>query len=345
MISPLYRVLLTGLIGIPVCIAAQPQPDPPPVIQELNRSMMDDEKNSKTAPEKFAAKLRGRGFVEGQLLEGAAYIARSKDIFAPGPHTYAFHGINYTLWPIWKQKLGTDEGVIKDKVLPIVRDPTVPPRMRLFYLQLADSHLRDLNNQKKQVPATLARLTADTAHAIGTDADPSLSAYSIRVVAAWGSGREREEYLTHAFSSQNPSLQDAAAEAATFWGASEENQDKVLALCDNIQSLSSERWRNILRATSRLASDKRAPSARRQQALDKLIKAYEQSTSPKMREGVGNVLLRVASDLPNDERDGVVKKIKLLHDRSTGDAKNRLGRTLSDLSVVEENEQRKTKRH
>jgi len=298
------------------------------------------------AAEKIAQNLRKRGFAEEQLLDGASYIARRWDIFAPGPYVYGFHGISQALWSsVWKPKLGSDENIMKERVVPIIRDSRYPPRMRLFYLQIVDSYLRNLKNAKQPVPDDLSKRLVETAYSIGEAEDPNLSAYTVRVVAAWDKGTKRDQFLAAALASPKPGVQDSAADAVAFWGASEHTRKEVLALIEKLEALPVARQRNLLRAASRIATDRRISIGERKNAIQKLSSVYEATGSLSVKDQMQTAFLRIGAGLPSEEKEAFVWKLKEIRDRAKDETKSKLDKTLSDISIVEENEKKHNKKH
>ena len=307
-------------------------------IQELEKSTVKKSEIS----ERLAESLQKNGFVENQLLEGAAYLANKGDIFAPGPQAYSFYAINQVLWQtVWKVRHRSDEEILVKRALPISRDTSYPAPMRLFYLQIANSHLRDIENQQKPLPAALRDEVLKTAHEIGTRSAPMLSAYAVRAIAEWElDADKREAFLEEALSGIQPEVDDAAAEAAAFFGASAKIRQKILVRCKNVASLPERRQQNILRAITRIAADARIPVGEKKRAQEELLKIFETTTADRLKERLGNSFLQIGAGLSGIEKDEFMERLKGSRSRGNEKARHVLEEALESISVEEENARR-----
>ena len=292
--------------------------------------------------ERLVENLKKSRFVEKQLLEGAAYLANKGDIFTPSTQAYSFYAINQVLWQtVWKVRYRSDEEILVKRALPISRDVSYPASMRLFYLQIANSHLRDIENQRKPLPTALRDEVLKTAHEIGTGSAPMLSAYAVRAIAEWEQDAgKREAFLEEALSGIKPEVEDAAAEAATFFGASAKIRQKILVRFKNVAGLPERRQQNILRAITRIAADARIPVGEKKSAQEELLRIFETTTADRLKERLGNSFLQIGAGLSGIEKDEFVERLKGSRSRGNEKAKRVLEEALDGISVEEENARR-----
>lgn len=310
---------------------------------EANIRELENSKTKKSEISgRLAENLKKSGFVEKQLLEGAAYLANKSDIFTPSTQAYSFYAINQVLLQtVWKVHHRSDEEILVKRALPISRDVSYPASMRLFYLQIANSHLRDIENQQKPLPAALRDEVLKTAQEIGTRSAPMLSAYAVRAIAEWElDADKREAFLEEALSGIQPEVEDAAAEAAAFFGASAKIRQKILVRCKNVAGLPERRQQNILRAVTRIAADARIPVGEKKRAQEELLKIFETTTADRLKERLGNSFLQIGAGLSGIEKDEFVERLKGSRSRGNEKAKRVLEEALDGISVEEENARR-----
>lgn len=310
---------------------------------EVNIRELENSKIRKSEiSERLAENLKKSGFMEKQLLEGAAYLANKGDIFTPNTQAYSFYAINQALWQtVWKVRYRSEGEIFVKRALPIARDVSYPASMRLFYLQISDSHLRDIDNQQKSLPGVLRDELLKTAHLIGTGSAPMLSAYAVRTIAAWEQDAgKRETFLEEALSSIQPEVEDSAAEAAAFWGASAKTRGKILDKCNKLEAIPEDRQKNILRAVARIAADERIPVEEKTRTQEELLRIFESTTADRLRERLGNSFLQIGAGLSGAEKDEFVKRLQGSRSRGNEKAKRVLEKALDGISVEEENARR-----
>lgn len=334
--------ILSALLGAPSMARAESVPEAARQAEENIRELENSEIKKSEISERLAENLKKNGFVEKQLLEGAAYLANKGDIFKPSTQAYSFYAINQVLLQtVWKVRHKSDEEILVKRALPISRDVSYPASMRLFYLQIANSHLRDIENQQKPLPAALRDEVLKTAHEIGTRSAPMLSAYAVRAIAEWElDAGKREAFLEEALSSNQPEVEDSAAEAGAFFGASARTRGKTLDRLKNLDGLPENRQQNILRAITRFAADPRIPLGERKRTQEQLLALFETTKNDNLRERLGRSILRIGTGLSGVEKDEFVKRLKGSSSRGNEKTKRVLDEVLDGISVEEENARR-----
>lgn len=168
-----------------------------------------------------------------------------------------------------------------------------------------------------------------------------LSAYAVRAIAEWElDAGKREAFLEEALSSNQPEVEDSAAEAGAFFGASARTRGKTLDRLKNLDGLPENRQQNILRAITRFAADPRIPLGERKRTQEQLLALFETTKNDNLRERLGRSILRIGTGLSGVEKDEFVKRLKGSSSRGNEKTKRVLDEVLDGISVEEENARR-----